>query len=461
MTFSGSFSVRIDQIWVNREKRQRSKIVSAGLAQSIRKRGIINPLIVRQLSPEDEPYSRGLGFELIAGERRLRAADTIGLPEVPVRLFKSLNKIEAYEIELEENLQREELIWQDRVKALETLHVMWRNLHESWTAEQTAERLNLTGATVSQCLRVATAMHDPRIAGCNSYRAADEILSRRNQRAIDDAVSDIMDVAQEMNQPRQALALGQTSGPGPSPGLDPAPLPSLVLPAPSPVLLKSFLDWAPSYSGPKFNLLHCDFPYGIDAFSGGVGAQHSKVGYADTREIYIQLIECLGANISKLMSNSAHVIFWFSMGQYSLTLEKLKTCVPSIVWEDFPLIWHKSDNVGMVPDPNRSPRRTYETALLGSIGDRKIIKPVANSYAAPTDKSIHPSTKPIPMLKHFFQMFVDNGTKLLDPTCGSGSALRAANSLGAMLTQGLEIDPEYYAAANHAIKYDHILRKGK
>jgi len=63
------------------------------------------------------------------------------------------------------------------------------------------------------------------------------------------------------------------------------------------------------------------------------------------------------------------------------------------------------------------------------------------------------------MLRHFFQMFVDNGTRMLDPTCGSGSALRAAVSAGAENVLGLEMDKEYFDVASKAFETFIRLRK--
>jgi len=72
------------------------------LAQSIREKGIIQPLLVRPLAGEEA------AFELIAGERRWRAAQRIGMHEVPV-IIRPLSDSEALEIALVENLQREDL----------------------------------------------------------------------------------------------------------------------------------------------------------------------------------------------------------------------------------------------------------------------------------------------------------------------------------------------------------------
>lgn len=48
------------------------------------------------------------------------------------------------------------------------------------------------------------------------------------------------------------------------------------------------------------------------------------------------------------------------------------------------------------------------------------------------------------------RMVIDENTRLLDPTCGSGSALRAARSLGANSLVGLELNPEFAANATRA-----------
>jgi ParB family transcriptional regulator, chromosome partitioning protein len=69
------------------------------LSDSIRQHGIIQPLIVRQT---------GARFELIAGERRWRAAQEIGLTEVPA-IIRSANDLEVLELSLIENLQRADL----------------------------------------------------------------------------------------------------------------------------------------------------------------------------------------------------------------------------------------------------------------------------------------------------------------------------------------------------------------
>jgi ParB family chromosome partitioning protein len=84
------------------------------LAQSIREKGILQPLLVRPVA-EDEA-----AFELVAGERRWRAAQRVGLHEVPV-VVRGLSDAEALEIALVENLQREDLSALEEAEAYKRL----------------------------------------------------------------------------------------------------------------------------------------------------------------------------------------------------------------------------------------------------------------------------------------------------------------------------------------------------
>ncbi len=84
------------------------------LAQSIREKGVLQPLLVRPAADRDGT------FELIAGERRWRAAQRVGIHEVPV-VVRALADWEALEIALVENLQREELSALEEAEAYKRL----------------------------------------------------------------------------------------------------------------------------------------------------------------------------------------------------------------------------------------------------------------------------------------------------------------------------------------------------
>ncbi|MBW4601085.1 MAG: ParB/RepB/Spo0J family partition protein [Calothrix sp. FI2-JRJ7] len=103
--------VAIDKIKVNNKQPRRwfDPLKMAQLIESVREYGILEPLLVRPL--EDGEY------ELIAGERRLRAASDIGLATVPI-VVKELSDKQALSVSILENLQREDLNPVEEVEAI-------------------------------------------------------------------------------------------------------------------------------------------------------------------------------------------------------------------------------------------------------------------------------------------------------------------------------------------------------
>jgi ParB family chromosome partitioning protein len=83
-------------------RRRFAEVELEALAQSIREKGILQPLLVRSLTAQETD------FELVAGERRWRAAQRVGLHAVPI-IIRQISDSEALEIALIENLQREDL----------------------------------------------------------------------------------------------------------------------------------------------------------------------------------------------------------------------------------------------------------------------------------------------------------------------------------------------------------------
>jgi ParB family chromosome partitioning protein len=152
------------------------------LADSIREQGIVQPLIVRP---------QGQQFELIAGERRWRAAQMAGLAEVPV-LVREADDRAALEMALIENLQRENLNPMEEAQGyaqlIDQFHI---------TQEQAASRVGKSRVVVANALRLLklapevqafvrdarlTVGHAKAILGLNSLEeqclAADRVLRR-------------------------------------------------------------------------------------------------------------------------------------------------------------------------------------------------------------------------------------------------------------------------------------------
>lgn len=119
--------------------------------------------------------------------------------------------------------------------------------------------------------------------------------------------------------------------------------------------------------------------------------------------------------------------------------------------QPFPLIWTKGYQ-GVASDPRRRPRHCYETALLFSRGDRRLVKLDKDHFEAQVDEKLHLNQKPFSVLKHYLSLVVDEHTAVLDPTCGSGSALVAAMQLKSPRFLGLELDPANAEVARFLLK---------
>lgn len=472
------------QIVINRDTRQRQENIAdvEDLKQSINAIGIINPIVVRHL-PND---TGGTTVNLVAGERRLTAALSLGLAYVPVRFFDQLTAEEAEVIELEENIKRKELHWRDQVRAIGRIHSLYKKQTSGWKIEQTAESISLTQQHLRKILHVYEALDGGRITKAEGIEQAYNTLHRFSERKAESIVGDIIVKGAELfgtiasPSPNTAPATFTTVNAISISNEDmdadrnietadllgtkdeiivttlvpsaPSPPPTIIRPV-DPILCTNFSEWVKTYNGPKFTFIHCDFPYGNyrgGDSQGSLGALDTDDFYDNNESVYWSLLDTLTGNLDKIMSYSAHLLFWFNMNFYTETVSRLRKT--GLMVHDHPLIWHKTGGpggLGVVPGTAVTyPRRTYDTALLAVRGGRPLAKPGMNSYAAPTaGNKIHPSQKPEPMLRFFFQMLVDETTTMLDPTCGSGAALRAAEDLGAKSILGLELDPNYAADA--------------
>jgi ParB family chromosome partitioning protein len=109
------------------------------LAASIRASGVIQPIVVRKV---------GEGYQLIAGERRWRAARQAGLERIPA-IVREASDAESLELALVENLLREDLNPMEEAEG-------YRNLlaEFGWTQEQLAQRIGLDRTSIANALRL-------------------------------------------------------------------------------------------------------------------------------------------------------------------------------------------------------------------------------------------------------------------------------------------------------------------
>ncbi len=155
------------------------------LIDSIRERGIIQPLIVRQVGRE---------FELIAGERRWRAAQEVGLTTAPV-IIRPASDLEVLELALVENLQREDL---NPIEEAQAYARLAREFHLK--QDQISQKVGKNRATVANAMRLLD-LHDE----IQAYVASTQLTVGHAK-----VLLTVKDTEQQRNLARQILKSGAT-----------------------------------------------------------------------------------------------------------------------------------------------------------------------------------------------------------------------------------------------------------
>ena len=139
---AGSIPIKAIRAALNPTRSEPRPELLEELVASIKSTGLIQPLIVRPVP--GFPHQ----FEVVAGERRLRAAQLAGLAEIPA-IIREFNDQEALAVSLIENIQREELSPSDEARALKRLIGEF-----SLTHEQVAQAIGRSRAAVTNLLRL-------------------------------------------------------------------------------------------------------------------------------------------------------------------------------------------------------------------------------------------------------------------------------------------------------------------
>ena len=136
------------------------------LAQSIKREGVLQPILVEEIAPGQ--------YSIVAGERRYRASKLAGLPSIPV-LVKDFTQMQRLEVSLIENIQRENLNPIEEAKAYAYL------IQEAGiTQEELAQRMGKNRSTISNSIRLlqlSSAMQQDMLHGKFSAGQARAILS--------------------------------------------------------------------------------------------------------------------------------------------------------------------------------------------------------------------------------------------------------------------------------------------
>lgn len=415
------------------------------LVESIENNGLMHPPVLRQ---------EGGAWVLVAGERRLKAMQQIwelgsGFTcdgelvlegNVPFTNLGDLTPLEAEEAELDENLKRKDLTWQEHAAAVARLHKLregQRRLaaanENSPAAQQIAPlqtvadtALEIMGRsdgayqdTVRKEILVSRHLSNPAVAKAKSADEAFKILKKQEQSA---------------KNVELARTVGATFN---------ADLHTL--------LNRNCLDFlteqieliklAPEEA---FDVILTDPPYGMGADNFGdaggklTGIEHH---YDDSYESWKDLMGLWTMLSYDVCKPQAHAYVFCDIDMF----HELKAMMQKAGWYVFrtPLINHKT-NSGRVPLPDQGPRRQYEIILYAIKGKKQTTHIYPDVISTSADENFsHGAQKPVALYQNLLQRSVRPGDRVLDTFAGSGTIFEAANGFKCSAT-GVELSSEYY-----------------
>ncbi len=383
------------------------------LANSIKQFGLMHPLVV---APNGEKY------ELIAGERRLRACVLAGLAEVSVTLYSDTDVITRKEMELEENIKREDLHWSERTSMLAAIHKLKQCQHGEakarkeggWSLRDTAELTGKSVGSVSMDLDLNEMMKDKEIS--KSVKKLPKTAAyQRAKLMVEERV-----LKQQLSEKKIDISGSFQLGPCQK-------------------LIRE-LDSA------SIDLVITDPPYD----TADIVKAHKAAGSFNGGNFISKTTDCLQAlipEIERVLKPGAHFYFFHAMDQYCL-LRKLFAEAGLLV-DANPLIWYKKNSTMGMKQFHYMP--SYEAISFGMKPPRSRIleKPVHNVLQVASvyhGDRIHQLQKPYELLKILIENSSSIGDTILDCFAGSGATLVAAKRLSRKPI-GFELDEANFARA--------------
>lgn len=398
------------------------------LKRGILSKGLFHPPVLASRNNVDPSEPQ---LQLVAGERRLLAIRQLhddGLEftfngavvppgYIPYTLLSSLEPADLEEAELEENILRAQLPWNEEADAKLKIHNLRAAQNPNQTLAQTAQEIvdktqspkrtvGSEASALSMTKMIQPYKDTPMVKGAKSLKKA--------YLAVIDA---------EKAKLQRTLR-----------NLAPAA-------SPHKLIHGDFFEVGKTLEENHFDVIFSDPPYGISADKQSFEKKHD---YDDGPEYALSLYREIFVRGWKLLKPQGAVIVFCDIDHF----KTIRTYAESMAYSTWrtPLIWHKG-NEGPAPWGRNGFQRTYETFLYAVKGQRPLAhgpEPDVKSFAR-TNRSDrrHAAEKPVELLRYLLQLTCTTGCRVLDPCAGSGPLLAAAKDLGVELTL-IERNEDYY-----------------
>lgn len=390
------------------------------LSQSIKDNGIISPLYVTTGTEPDT-------YVLVAGERRYRASVLAGLKEVPVLFKEGLSELKQKVIELEENVGREDLTWQEQAELHRQIDELKRKDNPNWTQKETAELVQLTPGAVSLQIGIAKKLKD-------NPELKKEIrnLDIRSAMKVIDARERVERVERLQSQGKLQLTTDFQLG--------------------------SCLSLIRKLKDHSVDLLVTDPPYGIEALeelregTGKIMPGHATL--SDTHNMnladVLELLRNLAPELNRVLKPGAHMYIFCAfqyIGDFVRALKPFEFQPPVLIWDRARTT---------APGYGYNYLNRTEAIIYGHNPPRtkRLQKNMFNILEEPSvsnSERVSPFEKPQGLLKTLIQQSSILNDLVLDPFACSASTLRAARSVGRR-SIGFEINEDSWKLGQLALQ---------
>ena len=392
----------------------------AELAVSIQSKGQLHPLTVAPIDRVRFPDAPDhIKYQLIAGYRRLLALALLKMRTITVELRENLTQLEQEEIELDENLMREDLSWQEEIKAKSRLVDLRKQLYGD-SIRDVATHVSESRGELWEDQRLAKAIElIPELANSKNKTQAQNklrLLTRREALTVKAA----------------ELAAGSSN-------------PHL-LSFEHKIRLGDALQEVKKWSSGVFHCIVTDPPYGINLDTGETkkGNAHPTI-YADDTYDVMDLTAQIIPEAYRILQDNTHAYFFFDIKQYARIFRLLTDAGFTV--DPIPLVWVKPGS-GQVNHPDSRWGSGYEACFFCRKGTRALLKQgqsnVLQHDPVPSGKKIHPVEKPVSLIRQLIESSTAPGETVVDFFGGSGSTAEAALQTGRNFLL-CEKDPAFHA----------------
>lgn len=381
---------------------------------------------------------------LVAGECRLRAItelhqdglvpthqkQPIPYNSIPFVMVSELTEADIAEAELEENILRAPLTWQEEVRAKTLIHKLRQTTNPRQSQRETANEItSITGGNpinerrvMQQILLVHDHLEKPQIATAKN-------LSTAYKTVVDEA--------------ERSFKAGLIR--------------TKIVTSPHQILLGDCRHLMASLPSGEIDAIICDPPYGIDAHKMKKDELHL---YHDSPEYALELAEFILTEGFRVLKPKGALFLFCDIDHYTILREAAKRQCYS-TWRT-PLVWQKGMD-GHAPWGRNGFIRTYELILYAVKGQKELNVPggpdIISVARTARNERVHAAEKPVKLLEKLLSLCTLQGDRVLDPCAGSGPILDAATNLRLRAT-AMELDPNYHrealARASEGAQYETV-----